>query len=131
MRRILLFGCLLLAGCGGPKAIEHADEVEGPPFKRIEFKGGLKGVECGHTADKYDEWNGQYKVQAMIKMAGRKVYKYLQLNVSYRDANGKEVAQSIGGPGYVMRRGDSALIETSWVFAKDSLPNKIILTVSN
>ncbi|WP_184545193.1 hypothetical protein [Mucilaginibacter sp. FT3.2] len=127
----LLAACLL--ACNSPQnATTTPDEVNGPPFQKISFKGGLKGIKCTHMADKYDEWRGQYKVQAMIVHTGHRRYKYMQLNASYLNASGKEVAQSVGGPGYELMPGDSALIETGWLFtSKDSLPNKVVLTVSN
>lgn len=128
----LLFAVALMS-CNSPQnGTKTPDEVNGPPYEKISFKGGLKGIKCTHTADKYDESHGQYKVQAMIVHTGHKRYKYMQLNASYLNADGKEVAQSIGGPGYELMPGDSAMIETGWLFtSKDSLPNKVVLTVSN
>jgi hypothetical protein len=123
---------ICLFSCNSPQEATNPDEVNGAPFQKISFKGGLGGIKCTHTADKYDESRGQYKVQAMIVHTGHKRYKYMQLNASYLNASGKEIAQSIGGPGYELMPGDSALVETGWLFtSKDSLPNKVILTVSD
>nr|WP_294947420.1 hypothetical protein [uncultured Mucilaginibacter sp.] len=130
MKNLILFVCLVLAGCGSA-AVEHADEVNGPPFKKLDFKGGLKGVHCRHLAERYVDSNNSYQVQALLINGSKKRIKYLQLNATYLNEAGKQVATALGGPEAEIMPGDSGLVVVSYPFQKDSIPNKVVLTVSD
>jgi hypothetical protein len=128
MNKLLLFVCVALTSCGGSQHTIPNDEL---PDSKLDFKGGVKGIQCRHLADRYIDSISSYQVQALLINSGKKRIKYLQLNASYLNDAGKEIATALGGPESEIMPGDSGLVVVSWSFQKDNLPNKVVLTVSN
>jgi hypothetical protein len=116
-----IFIILLSIGCG-----EDGHRTE------IVVENKLPGLEFTRCADTFDVWHGEYKIYAMLKNTGKKKFKYLEMDASYLDQSGKEVAQSVGGPGEILKPGDSAVVQTAWIFPdKDHLPYKVVLSADN
>ncbi|WP_143013820.1 FxLYD domain-containing protein [Mucilaginibacter sp. OK268] len=98
----------------------------------IEVNNQLKDISFSRLDCRYDASNGQHRVYALLKHNGNKRLKYLQMNAIYYDANGKEIARSLGGLKYELMPGDSDVVENIWLFPTPAdLPTKIVLNATN